>query len=288
MPWNNNSLVLYHGTDSAAAQSIMSQGVDLKLCSVFTDFGRGFYATTHLAQAWSWAAKRSQLNGLTPAVLQFEIDRERIGLETNLFFSHEDDARTGFFSLVDHCRLSGRPHIPGTSRNYSVVSGPVSLWPQNFTIKDCDQVSFHSKDPAKFKVPPMVDASLAKGTIVKSYAAASGADSHQTKDMVGFMNRLVASTEQALELLGREDSPRLVKRLRDLDPSDLTLHFDPRQLACLLAGLAPPTGRQLERLSRMPIGRSQAAHRPSRGAHGTRTRRKLPRLDEGMDAGPNW
>ncbi|HEV2377600.1 MAG TPA: DUF3990 domain-containing protein, partial [Streptosporangiaceae bacterium] len=62
---------LYHGTSQASALQIEQNGVDPSLGRSFTDFGRGFYVTTDLAQAQRWA--NTKFRGQTPYIVHFRI-----------------------------------------------------------------------------------------------------------------------------------------------------------------------------------------------------------------------
>lgn len=160
MTWTNQDLELFHGTDATSASAIQSGGVNLALCSPLTDFGRGFYTTTNLAQAINWAllrALRLRAGGTAAAkgaVLRITVDRTWLGgLEAMAFVRH--DAATGFPEFVRYSRSGASPHRPGGS-DYQVVYGPVVQWQglldpklQLFVIADCDQVSFH--DPSTLR-----------------------------------------------------------------------------------------------------------------------------------------
>ena len=152
MTWKNDDLVLYHGTDESAAQAILSKGVDLKMCSQFTDFGSGFYTTTHLDQAKNWASNRAiriraRIPSARGAVIEMRVNRDWISDLQALVFVRPA-RETGWEAFVRHCRNGLIPHK--TSGNYDIVYGPVAQW-QNlapsfkiFVIADCDQVSFHN------------------------------------------------------------------------------------------------------------------------------------------------
>lgn len=157
-PWKNDPITLYHGTDDLAAKAIttaqppFSHGIDINRCSRLTDFGQGFYTTTNLHQAKNWANVRYRLSiqkpgQPTPAravVLKFDVDRDDLGSLHSMAFVVEPTQGGGdFWDFVRNCR-HGRPHRPQARTFYDAVLGLVSLWPQTLTIKDCDQVSFHT------------------------------------------------------------------------------------------------------------------------------------------------
>src|SRR5262245_38870570 len=88
--WTNGRLVLYHGTVDLRVNEVLRR-VDVRRGRPDTDFGRGFYATTSLPAAQAWAndtARRFLLRKANPrpAVIRFEVDRERlVGLEALCF-----------------------------------------------------------------------------------------------------------------------------------------------------------------------------------------------------------
>lgn len=151
MSWSNSPLTVYHGCDDQSAQNIISSGVNLTFCKPLTDFGQGFYTTTNLNQAKSWAnmrIKRIPLrrSGITiSTVLKFDIDRDLLAQREILFFIIEGGTNSDYWNFVGHCRnTSPAQHNLKYGRNYDVVAGLVSLWPQRLLIKDCDQISFHT------------------------------------------------------------------------------------------------------------------------------------------------
>ena len=84
--WNDQDIVLYHGTLDTHVASIL-QGVDLNQCQHLRDFGRGFYTTTKRTQAERWAndlAARS--SGAAPAVIKFNVERNDLALLDTLVF----------------------------------------------------------------------------------------------------------------------------------------------------------------------------------------------------------
>jgi hypothetical protein len=162
MPWANDDLVLYHGTESDQVGKIglkpHSHGLSIANCRTSTDFGQGFYTTTSEHQAKQWANATRERNLLSnPAmqavVIRFEVERNALaGLESLVFVVDNPD----YWSFVNYCRGGSTPHgrTPGLSE-YEVVYGPVALWKQILVIKDCDQVSFHTQD-ALNKLPSPV------------------------------------------------------------------------------------------------------------------------------------
>ena len=148
--WTNQLLTLYHGTIDSSVTPILT-GINVSLGSPNTDFGQGFYTTTVLRQAHTWAWERSLLmGGSTPAVIQFDVDRDALaGLET-LYFVLGNYSADDFWSLVFHCRTGKPPHARMIAGGrYDVVVGPVAAsWKQQLLIADTDQISFHTPKAA--------------------------------------------------------------------------------------------------------------------------------------------
>src|SRR5690349_16662077 len=55
--WTNQHILLYHGTVDTAATGIVAGPIRVRLGRTHTDFGPGFYTTTLLRQAHTWAAQ---------------------------------------------------------------------------------------------------------------------------------------------------------------------------------------------------------------------------------------
>lgn len=128
MPWINQPVELFHGTDFASANAIMNQGFNLNLASAFTDFGAGFYTTTNLRQAQAFARARAlRSRGRMKGVLAFHVDRDWLGSRDSLVFVRSGTA-SGFRDFVRHCRIGGG-HRPGSGPQYQLVCGPGSIWP---------------------------------------------------------------------------------------------------------------------------------------------------------------
>lgn len=167
MPWSNGSLVLYHGTTNIAASAIIEQSgsgfhsIDLSLCSPNADFGQGFYLTTVLIQAEDWADRKyrnspRKTKEITNAVvLKFEIDRNHLASLLSLCFV-TDSSNSDYRDFVEHCRNQVGTHLLYGSRNYDIVFGPVTLWPQRLVIKDADQMSFHTETSLKILSTPVI------------------------------------------------------------------------------------------------------------------------------------
>ena len=149
--WANPPLVVYHGTDVATA-NVMSMGLrpSLAFCLPLTDFGQGFYTTTRLHQAKQWPnTKVLRLRQANPAagaaVIAYTLDRTLLARLASLTFVRESQ---DFWQFVASCRSQHPPphRFRGfTPPLYDAVHGPVTLWPQKLVIKDCDQLSFHTR-----------------------------------------------------------------------------------------------------------------------------------------------
>ena len=166
MPWTNGPLILYHGTtdDAAAVISKPSRawphGIDFNFCKPLRDFGKGFYLTTVLRQAESWADRKFRQHpkskqAARSAVIRFEVDRNQLAPLLSLCFV-TDGSSLDYWDFVHHCRRGASTHLLQSDRNYDVVFGPVSLGKQRFVIKDADQVSFHTEAALKILPAPML------------------------------------------------------------------------------------------------------------------------------------
>jgi hypothetical protein len=152
--WTNPPLRVYHGTDSnsvglvARGAGLPPFAVNLALCRPFSDFGQGFYTTTRLHQARQWANMRvlraPRQGNPFAVVIRFDLDRDWLAsLESLAFVRPIRD----FWRLVTDCRHGFPPHqrVAPHPTAYDAVYGPVTLWPQQLVIADCDQISFHTR-----------------------------------------------------------------------------------------------------------------------------------------------
>ena len=132
MPWTNGPLILYHGTtdDAAAAISKPSRpllhSINLDYCKPLSDFGRGFYLTTVLRQAESWADMKlkryPKSKAACSAVLRFEVDRDQLAPLLSLCFVTESTGpNSDYWGFVQHCRKEASTHLLQEHRNYDVV-----------------------------------------------------------------------------------------------------------------------------------------------------------------------
>jgi hypothetical protein len=146
-PWTNQPVELYHGTVLSHARVIVRKGVQVVRGRLGTDFGRGFYTTTQLLQAQSWALATSmRIRGSIAAVVRLQVDRESLASLEALAFVGGNHGADDFWSLVVHCRNGAPDHArPDPHRFYDVVYGPVAaFWQQRVAMLGADQISFHT------------------------------------------------------------------------------------------------------------------------------------------------
>jgi hypothetical protein len=172
-PWRpdlSDYIVLYHGCTAFDKNRIEANGIDVNVCRVDTDFGRGFYTTTIERQArhWAWDRYYKWLadpasvgkTGNQPVVLRFRVRRyTRVGSRkfldrgidklSSLHFVVGDYDSGDFWGLVQHCRRSTLTAIHDHRRPsggwYDLVTGPVAaFWQQRVAMLSADQLSFHT------------------------------------------------------------------------------------------------------------------------------------------------
>jgi Protein of unknown function (DUF3990) len=134
--------------DTAAAV-ILKGPILTRLGRTHTDFGPGFYTTTLLRQAHTWAAQIAATKpGLAqPAVVELRISRNDLARLESLAFVRGDFHADDFWSLIHHCRRGATDHGRPASQGpyYDLVYGPVAaFWNQRMSIADADQLSFHT------------------------------------------------------------------------------------------------------------------------------------------------
>jgi hypothetical protein len=145
--WNNQDIVLYHGTVDSVALAIETGVILVSHGRTHTDFGPGFYTTTLERQAYTWAAQIADSKaGAKPAVIEITVGREDLALLDTLVFARGDFDAGDFWSLIHHCRKGATDHgrmVPNTY--YDLVYGPVAaFWHQRTAIANADQISFHT------------------------------------------------------------------------------------------------------------------------------------------------
>ncbi len=149
--WNNQPLILYHGTVETEVFSIL-RGVEPSCGRLKTDFGAGFYTTTLLRQAQTWALRqvRWRRRGKS-AVIQFEVSRDELATLDCLWFFRGHFEAEDFWSFVFHCRTGGKAHLRKSNQGwYDLVAGPATAsWEQRLVLADVDQISFHTERAAE-------------------------------------------------------------------------------------------------------------------------------------------
>jgi Protein of unknown function (DUF3990) len=146
--WKNQDVRLYHGTVHLHAPNILKK-INVTLGKPQTDFGRGFYTTTVLRQAQSWAwqlAQRQPPPRPSPIVIAFDVSRNALAALDSLWFVRGSYDADDFWSLVQYCRSGGAQHARSIRQGwYDLVIGPVAAsWRQKLAIYDADQISFHT------------------------------------------------------------------------------------------------------------------------------------------------
>lgn len=158
--WKNDDLVLFHGCSEESLRPTNPKGIEVGKLPHYinllsgnpnAEFGQGFYGTTWLHQAKSWANLQSRKlatksrgkRAPKAVVLRFDVSRNALADLEALVFTNEN---VGFWPFVRYCRSGFTPHgrTSSAQQQYDVVYGPVSIWPQHLVIKDSDQVSFHT------------------------------------------------------------------------------------------------------------------------------------------------
>lgn len=83
------------------------------------------------------------------------MDRSQLAELLSLCFV-TDSSSADYRDFVEHCRNQIGTHLLYNSRNYDIVFGPVTLWPQRLVIKDADQMSFHTENALKILSAPVI------------------------------------------------------------------------------------------------------------------------------------
>ena len=146
LPWTNQDIVLYHGTVDLHVASILKGTILTGKGRTHRDFGPGFYTTTKLRQAHTWAGEIADSQPETiAAVIKIILPREDLaGLDTLAFVSGDFGAKD-FWSFVHYCRNGATNHKRVPAGYFDVVYGPVAaFWNQRMIIADADQISFHT------------------------------------------------------------------------------------------------------------------------------------------------
>jgi hypothetical protein len=181
----SDHVILWHGCTAIDKNQIEKGPIDLKVCAVDTDFGRGFYTTTLERQARQWAwdrffdwqARNPKGTANQPVVLRFRVRRYSVkprrsalddGLDKllSLQFVLGDYHNKDYWSLVRHCRTSTGAAVHDHKRPptgwYQMVSGPVAaFWKQRVAMDDADQFSFHKG--GTYLLQALIDKGKGKG-----------------------------------------------------------------------------------------------------------------------------
>lgn len=141
--WSNPVIRLYHGTDIDSVGSIL-RGIEIEELRDSSDFGRGFYTTTNLAQAEIWASGRAKRKRRNPAVIELVMSRDELAALESLWFVRADKNAEDFWNLVRACVDNGETNR-GENATYDLVVGPVSRGFRTRRVwENYDQVSFHT------------------------------------------------------------------------------------------------------------------------------------------------
>lgn len=147
-PWANPDIVLYHGAADTLVPAIVAGPVQTSVGKPYADFGRGFYTTTILRQAHTWAAQiAASRPGTHAAVIEIVVRRDDLASLETLAFVRGDFHADDLWSLIHHCRsgATGHGRAGGFNPYYDVVYGPVAaFWNQRMVIAGADQISFHT------------------------------------------------------------------------------------------------------------------------------------------------
>ncbi len=142
--WNDQDILLYHGTLDIHVPSIM-HAVDVTRGAQLKDFGRGFYTTTSRVQAEARANSLALFGHGAAAVIRFEVSRNDLAQLDGLFFVRGEPTAIDFWSFVQYCRTVAGDHNRAQTGWYDVVAGPVTgTWKRQTVIPRADQISFHT------------------------------------------------------------------------------------------------------------------------------------------------
>src|SRR5437016_6193269 len=121
--WTSRDIVLYHGTLNLHAAATATGTIRVSLGKPHTDFGPGFYTTTLLRQARTWAAQNAALHpGTSAAVIEIVIPRNHLAHLETLAFVRGDFHADDYWSLIHYCRKGAQDHgRTGQNKHYDVV-----------------------------------------------------------------------------------------------------------------------------------------------------------------------
>ena len=106
-------MFLYHGGTDIVEKP------EIRLANRPLDFGDGFYTTSNLEQASSFAIKRAEFRNLPVGIVNiFDFDEKVMAKYKVLQFDYADEV---WFDFVVNCRRGGKEF-----QNFDLISGPVA------------------------------------------------------------------------------------------------------------------------------------------------------------------
>ena len=155
--------IVYHGTITTHKNSLLN-GIDLKAGKNKTDFGKGFYTTTNLAEAQSLALKRAEMYESQAMIVTYSLNKDIVKslnwlcldtptdkwhefiynnrLRTTISQFHN---RSCYFDVVYGCVADGNIGYLTKFQNGDIISMD-EFKLKNKPFKDYDQLSFHTKE----------------------------------------------------------------------------------------------------------------------------------------------
>lgn len=128
-----DGMILYHGSYCEV------KSPDLTKCSVFKDFGKGFYLTSSREQAENFintSLKKAKAQGIIAA-------EQKYGVISKFCYHHSEDIASFIFHDVDanwlHCVVGYRkentfPAVVDEMKQYDVIAGKIADDATNITI----------------------------------------------------------------------------------------------------------------------------------------------------------
>ena len=141
---NNETITLYHATNSSGASNILSKGIDIFYGRDHLDFGQGFYVTNDITQADGWVKNRYSGVG---EILIFQVD-------ANVFSSYSGKSFDGNSKAWRSYVFNNRNGFSSTLEHYDYVEGPYLANP--------DQRKYSNEYKAKGHQIAIKDTNLAK------------------------------------------------------------------------------------------------------------------------------
>ena len=113
-------MILYHGTYFVIGE------IDLSKSRNRVDFGKGFYLTDKIGTAYSWAIRKTELEGEgTPTVLGYEIDPGLYVLN-GLRFPNDPEIEWLEFICSNRRFISSNTVNNEPRHNYNWIAGPIA------------------------------------------------------------------------------------------------------------------------------------------------------------------